>query len=362
MGIYLRRHNLVVIARWSPIARNTIDAAHSPLFLVGGSMAHPRVFISSTFYDLRQVRADLERFIRDMGFDPVLNERGSVPYGNEEKLEEYCYKEIELCDILLSIVGGRFGTGSQHEPYSISQMELKTALRLGRPVYIFVERGVLSEYSTYLKNKEVKKIVYSFVDDIRVYRFLDEVHALPNNNPIAPFETTQDIISYLKEQWAGLLQRLLHENRGLGEADRLRRIETTANTLNQLVTFLTEERRNKDQAIQDILLSNHPAFEQLRGLTNTPYRVFFTTRDELEAWLNARSYKDVAEESWDAPDFQEWTKEAGEGKYSLLKVRRNIFGPDGRLKVFTNKDWKPEWILKETRKQEEGITDSEIPY
>jgi hypothetical protein len=86
------------------------------------------VFLSSTFYDFRQVRADLERFIRDMGFDPVLNERGNIPYGNEEKLEEYCYKEIELCDILLSIVGGRFGTGSQHAPYSISQMELKTAL------------------------------------------------------------------------------------------------------------------------------------------------------------------------------------------------------------------------------------------
>jgi hypothetical protein len=37
-------------------------------------MAKPRVFISSTFYDLRHVRADLERFIKDMGYEPVLSE------------------------------------------------------------------------------------------------------------------------------------------------------------------------------------------------------------------------------------------------------------------------------------------------
>ena len=87
-------------------------------------MAKPRIFISSTFYDLRHVRADLERFIRDMGYDPVLNERGAIPYGKESALEEYCYREIDLCDIVVAIIGGRYGSGSDSEPYSISQMEL----------------------------------------------------------------------------------------------------------------------------------------------------------------------------------------------------------------------------------------------
>lgn len=38
-------------------------------------MAKPRVFISSTFYDLKQVRSSLETFVRDLGFDPVLSEK-----------------------------------------------------------------------------------------------------------------------------------------------------------------------------------------------------------------------------------------------------------------------------------------------
>ena len=101
-------------------------------------MARPRVFISSTFYDLRQVRADLERFIKELGYEPVLNERGSIPYEAKEQLEEYCYREIELCEILLALIGGRYGTGSKRSPYSISQLELKTAMDKGKQVYVFV--------------------------------------------------------------------------------------------------------------------------------------------------------------------------------------------------------------------------------
>lgn len=67
-------------------------------------MAKPRIFVSSTFYDLRQVRADLDRFIKDLGYEPVLNELGNIPYGKDDKLEEYCYKEISNVDILVSII------------------------------------------------------------------------------------------------------------------------------------------------------------------------------------------------------------------------------------------------------------------
>lgn len=76
-------------------------------------MAKPRVFISSTFYDLRQVRTDLDQFIMALGYEPVRNEEGDIPYGQDEELEKYCYEEIKNCDILVSIIGGRFGSDSK---------------------------------------------------------------------------------------------------------------------------------------------------------------------------------------------------------------------------------------------------------
>lgn len=325
-------------------------------------MAHPRVFLSSTFFDLKHVRADLERFIREMEYDPVLNERGNIPYGSEEKIEEYCYKEIELCDILVSIIGGRFGSSSQHEPYSISQLEIKTALDLGKQVYIFIDRSVLSEYSTYLNNKNIEGIRYRFVDDARVYKFVEEVEALPRNNQIAPFETSQDIVNYLREQWAGLFQRFLQEQSRLKEVRILEDIQATAQTLNQLVTFLTEERKNQDQAVRHILLANHPAFQQLRKLTNTAYRIFFTNYDEMVAWLKARTYTEVDTPSWDDPEYAEWVREAKPNQL-LLKIYVDIFDETGKLKVFTAEEWNEEWIqqriLQKPSKEPDG---EDLPF
>src|SRR5688572_10951501 len=130
-------------------------------------MAKPRIFISSTFFDLRQVRADIDRFVKDLGYEPVRNEQGNIPYGKEEKLEEYCYKEISNIDILISIIGGRFGSTSTHDNYSISQMEIKTALNLDKQVFIFIDKNVYSEYRTYLSNKTTKTVKYHYVDNIK---------------------------------------------------------------------------------------------------------------------------------------------------------------------------------------------------
>lgn len=80
-------------------------------------MARPRIFVSSTFYDLRQVRIDLERFITSIGYEVVMNERGNIPYGSTERLEQYCYREIQSVDILVSIIGGRYGNESQNHPF-----------------------------------------------------------------------------------------------------------------------------------------------------------------------------------------------------------------------------------------------------
>ena len=50
-------------------------------------MARPRVFISSTYYDLKQTRENLDQFLTGLGYDTVRNEHGDIPYGNKEELE-----------------------------------------------------------------------------------------------------------------------------------------------------------------------------------------------------------------------------------------------------------------------------------
>jgi hypothetical protein len=236
-------------------------------------MAKPRVFLSSTYYDLKQIRADLERFIREQGYDPVLNELGSIPYGKDEKLEEYCYKEINGIDILISVIGGRFGSSSQHGDRSVSQVELKTAIELNKQVYIFIDKNVYQEYQFYLSNKKTKDVKYNFADNVKIHEFIEFVESLPNNNTIHGFETSREITNFLKEQWAGLFQRFLQEQTRIKEVNLIQGLESTSNTLNQLVKFLTQERTEKDNAINEILMSNHPALEEIQQKLSINHRV-----------------------------------------------------------------------------------------
>lgn len=48
------------------------------------TMARPRIFISSTYYDLKYIRGGLEAFVRQMGYDPILFEKGDIPFRHVE--------------------------------------------------------------------------------------------------------------------------------------------------------------------------------------------------------------------------------------------------------------------------------------
>jgi hypothetical protein len=100
------------------------------------------------------------------------------------------------------------------------------------------------------------------------------------NNPITPFSTSVDIINFLRTQWAGLFKASCKTEGRFAEFEVLNEMSSIANTLKELVNFLTDERSNKDEAIKTILLTNHPAFRAFASVTDTKYRVFFTTRGD----------------------------------------------------------------------------------
>lgn len=294
-------------------------------------MAKPRIFVSSTYYDLRHVREDVARFVREQGYEPVLFERGEVPYGRKESLQEYCYKEIETCDILVSIIGGRYGSQSSSAGYSITQKELRRALDLGKQVYIFVDKVVRSEYETYQVNKDLDGVKYKHVDSRKVYEFLDEVYALPFNNAIFPFESPLDIIHVLREQWAGLFQRLLQEEADRPQIELVADLRSTVTTLNQVLSVMSKDNGERARAIQEITNFNHPAFARVEKLLNISYRIVFTTLDELSALLRGRGYARVSSDHWDDPDVMEWVKHRSQIQY-LFKVPKELFDQAGNLR------------------------------
>lgn len=184
-------------------------------------MAVPRVFISSTCYDLKYIRENLKYFISNMGYESILSEDGDVYYDPREHTHDACISEVGNCQLFVLIIGGRYGGKYLKSDKSITNREYEEAIKQKIPVFTLVERSVLSEHFVYQKNKDKSSdILYPSVDDVKIFGFIDEVRKNSTNNAIHPFSDYRDIESYLKKQWAGMMFSFLAnqiENRKVSE-------------------------------------------------------------------------------------------------------------------------------------------------
>lgn len=334
-------------------------------------MARPRIFISSTFFDLRQVRADLESFAKELGYDTVANERGDIPYGNEESLEEYCYKEVENSDIVVSIVGGRFGTQSGRSDSSISNMEVKQALKLGRQLYIFVESNVYGELRTYKLNKKSDNIKYAHADDKRIFEFLEEIELLKTNNTIFPFRESNEIVSILKEQWAGLFQRLLRSASRQEEVRIIDSLKSTAQSLEDLMKYAKDQTKQGDNIVTEILLPSHPIFSRMAELMGITYRLYFQNLEEMKRWLFARGYKERNSPQDKGKYVFENTRNIHKRKNGVfviektkdtLSVDKKLFSSAGDLKYISPSHWDESCITFLSEDVPAKEHDDDIPF
>jgi hypothetical protein len=228
-------------------------------------MAKPRIFISSTYYDLRHIRASLETFVRSLGYEPVLSEKGDIAYIPDIALDESCYREAAGADLLVLIIGGRYGSersNSRTEPDrtffeqydSITKQEYKSALDNNIPVYILVDVQVYAEYQTFQKNKNNVNITYAHVDSVNIFHLIEEILTQRRNNALSTFSRYAEIEDWLREQWAGffreLLKRTTHSQEIASLASQVFQLSELNKTLRTyLETLMTSISPDKSKAV-----------------------------------------------------------------------------------------------------------------
>jgi len=334
-------------------------------------MARPKVFISSTYFDLKSIREELDRFVTSIGYEPIRHEMGHISYGRDEPPENYAYKEVEYSDILISIIGSKFGTTSNQGIYSISQAELRKAYDENKQVYIFIDEAVHSEYKFYLANKHLNDITYTAVTDKRIFGFIEEIYQLKHGNPIFSFRTGLDIVTMLRDQWAGLFQRLLSQEKLRSQTALTEQLQQSLQTVSDLVNYLQKNNLDDRAVLQQIIFNNHPAFTRLREAIKNKYRLFFTNLQELSEWaVGARSFERIAELDGDSDyiwmrEYQVGLRTKNQGtRYQTLLVDKCIFGENSELKSFSQNEWNDDWIrvITSEQKPDRFLVDDDIPF
>jgi len=188
-------------------------------------MAIPRVFISSTCYDLKYIRENLRYFIKTLGYEPILSEDGNVFYNPALHTHDACITEIPNTQLFVLIIGGRFGGRFKDSASSITNAEYREAVRLKIPVFALVDAAVYNEHHLYVQNRknseiDLGKLVFPAVDSTKIFDFIDEVRSSTVNNALVPFRDFGDIESYLRQQWAAMVFEFLsfrNENRRVAD-------------------------------------------------------------------------------------------------------------------------------------------------
>ena len=226
-------------------------------------MPSPKIFVSSTCYDLGMAREQLRSFLLNLGYDPVMSEYSDVLFDPRTHTHTSCLQEVPNADMFVVLIGSRFGGRiipdalssvdlenlsnssfdvtvlDDPEKLSITQLEVLKAIDASVPVFAFIDEKVMHDHLVYQKNKElVDKIKFPSIDKPEsakyIFEFINFLHHRNKGNSVISFSKIEDIETHLRKQWGALFQRLLREQRD--EVHEARKMFTISEQIEDLKT------------------------------------------------------------------------------------------------------------------------------
>jgi hypothetical protein len=213
-----------------------------------------------------------------MGYEPIMSDYNDVLYDPRIHTHTSCIEEIATCDLVVLLVGSRFGGKAipeaiskvdfdaileksksvdhlkKRENISVTQLEVLKAVEIEIPIFTFIDNRLYNDHELYEKNKGkllkigkeeetkdlIKLIDFPSIDKPEtaefIFEFINFLRHRTKGNSINTFTKFEDIEDTLKKQWAGLFQKLLNESRN--KQLEFKRIDTLSNQFEDLKTAI----------------------------------------------------------------------------------------------------------------------------
>jgi hypothetical protein len=165
-----------------------------------------KVFVSSTCYDLVDLRTELYEDIRDLGveciFSDFIDSGFKVPKDAKTNSIEACLVNLRDVDIVIVILSQRYGPslGPAFKNLSATHCEYEEARRLNKNMLFYVRDSLVGDWNSWKRNGRKKKFepLWAAKDDAAaLFNFMDQLYATDGtpgaNNWSIPFRTSFDL-------------------------------------------------------------------------------------------------------------------------------------------------------------------------
>lgn len=178
-----------------------------------------RIFISSTCYDLIDLRAELESFFRDAGITPLLSDSLSSEFQTspDRNSIETCLANVRNCDAVVVILSSRYGPSLRKAGYddlSATHLEYREAVAAKIPVYMYVRDRLEADFAIWKENPEKRRLSLAWCrnfTDWKVFELLTEHRKLTEDksksNWFWIFKSSLDLKERLKVDFRTSLSR-----------------------------------------------------------------------------------------------------------------------------------------------------------
>lgn len=272
-------------------------------------MATPRIFVSSTCYDLQEIRFHLRNFIKEFAYEPVMSEFDDIFYSYEAHVQDACIDEISKCQLFILVVGNNYGSfyhQNEHQdkiPDSVTLKEFKKALEIKIFKHIFINKYVDYDYKNYKRALEKailkyfqetnvsdnkieqtklqikidfdEKYYFAYDSYKYIFYFLDIIYDLKENNAVSSFETFADIKENLRKQWAGFMFESLTKRDKISAA-LIQPLETKIDHIEKNISKLFENKtidQNSKVTFDLSSLTRESNIENLEKLQDKIYKL-----------------------------------------------------------------------------------------
>lgn len=143
------------------------------------------IFISSTCYDLIDLRAELKQFLIDNKLTPIMSDEIDSHFlTHDTNSIETCLVNLRSSDVVVLILSQRYGSSLEKAgfgDFSATHLEYNEAIKEGKKIFVFVRDRLEADYIHFRKTNILKGLSWIREKDIKLFDIIEEHKKLTAN-------------------------------------------------------------------------------------------------------------------------------------------------------------------------------------